>query len=419
MQALRGTQDILPRDIWKWNYVEKKIRQWCRLYRFGEIRTPMFEATELFLRGIGDTTDVVTKEMYTFNDRGGRSITLRPENTAAVVRSFLEHKAYADDNVHKVFYIGSMFRYDRPQAGRFREFHQFGVETLGSYSPAADAECIALAVDFFHSLGLKDLKLLINSIGHVECRKAYRERLIKFLEPKKDQLCDDCKERLYKNPLRVLDCKEDGCKAASEGAPQITDYLCEDCHNKFEAVKKYLTALGIPYEIDSRLVRGLDYYTNTAFEIQYAPLGAQSTICGGGRYDGLVEEIGGPATPGIGFAIGLERLILALEKQNLLPAEPKDENVFVAVMGEDAMAEGLRIEDGLRRSGVPAEIDLQNRSLKGQLKQANKQGAAYAVIIGEQELKKKMGVVRDMNNNSQENVALDDIVEYLKKQMQR
>ena len=312
-----------------------------------------------------------------------------------------------------------MFRYDRPQAGRFREFHQFGVETLGSYSPAADAECIALAVDFFHSLGLKDLKLLINSIGHVECRKAYRERLIKFLEPKKDQLCDDCKERLYKNPLRVLDCKEAGCKEASQGAPQITDYLCNDCHTKFEAVKKYLTALGIPYQIDSRLVRGLDYYTNTAFEIQYAPLGAQSTICGGGRYDGLVEEIGGPATPGIGFAIGLERLILALEKQNLLPEKPVDKNIFIAVMGEDAMAEGLRIEDELRRNGIPAEIDLQNRSLKGQLKQANKQGAVYTVIIGEQELEQKMAVVRDMNNNSQENIAFDEVAGYLKKLMQK
>lgn len=419
MQALRGTQDILPQDIWKWRYLEDKIRKLCRLYGFEEIRTPMFEATELFLRGIGDTTDVVTKEMYTFNDRGGRSITLRPENTAAVVRSFLEHKMYADGNVHKVYYIGSMFRYDRPQAGRFREFHQFGVETLGSNSPMADVECIALAINFFRDLGLKDLKLYINSIGHIECRKNYRQKLIDFLEPKKDQLCEDCKKRLYKNPLRVLDCKEEGCKAATVGAPEIVDYLCDDCAEKFEAVKKYLIALGIPYEVNPRLVRGLDYYTNTAFEIQYAPLGSQSTICGGGRYDGLVEEIGGPSTPGIGFAIGLERLVLALDMQNLFPPRPEDKSVYVAVIGNDAMVEGVKIQSALRKLDIPTEINLQDKSLKAQLKHAGKMGDNIVVIIGDDELASGSAIVRNMDTQSQEPVEFAKVAEYVRNQLSK
>ena len=330
MQALRGTQDILPDNIYKWNHVESVIKELCALYGYSEIRTPMFEDTKLFLRGIGDTTDVVAKEMYTFEDRGGRSITLRPENTAAVVRSYLEHKLYGDQQVHKLFYIGSMFRYDRPQAGRYREFHQFGVEVLGASSPAADAEVINLAYTLFKTLGLKELELHINSIGDYKCRPIYRQTLIEFFEEKEDQLCDDCQARLHKNPLRILDCKEDSCRRASAGAPKITDYLCDECEKKFEAVKRYLAALEIPFSVDSRLVRGLDYYTNTAFEIQYPPLGAQSAICGGGRYDGLVEDVGGPSTPGIGFAVGLERLLLALEMQKLIPEPANRKNVFIS-----------------------------------------------------------------------------------------
>ena len=330
MQALKGTHDILPEEVYKWDYMEGVIRDVCARYGYKEIRTPIIEATELFQRGIGDTTDVVTKEMYTFTDRGNRSVTLRPENTASAVRAYLEHKMYGDQQVHKMFYIGSMFRYDRPQAGRYREFHQFGLEVLGASSPLADAEVIAMACEIFHRLGLKDLDLHLNSIGDKNCRPAYRQKLIEFFEGKKDQLCDDCRERLYKNPLRILDCKEEGCKKASIGAPEITDYLCDDCHKKFEAVKHYLDGLGISYTVDPRLVRGLDYYTNTAFEIQYPPLGAQSAVCGGGRYDGLVEEIGGPSTPGIGFAIGLERLLLALEMQNLIPAPKAQKRVYIA-----------------------------------------------------------------------------------------
>ncbi len=413
MQALRGTQDILPQDAYKWNYMEKNIRDLCARYGYGEIRTPMFEATELFQRGIGDTTDVVTKEMYTFTDRGGRSITLRPENTASAVRAYLEHKLYGDQQVHKFFYIGSMFRYDRPQAGRYREFHQFGVEVMGADSPAADAEVISLAYTLFQNLGLKDLVLHINSIGCNHCRPLYRQKLIDYFKAEKDTLCDDCQERLEKNPLRVLDCKEDGPKDLVKNAPNITDYLCEDCQAKFDAVKQYLTALGISYEVDPRLVRGLDYYTNTAFEIQYTPLGAQSAICGGGRYDGLVEEVGGPHTPSVGFAVGLERLLLALEMQNLIPEPAKPKHVYIAALGQDAIAEGMKIQQELRAKGIRADMDLQGRSLKGQMKQAGKSGADYTVIIGSDELTKGAAAVKSMAEGTQAEISLSDVSSYI------
>lgn len=413
MQALRGTQDILPEDAYKWNYMESVIRQLCGSYGYGEIRTPMFEATELFQRGIGDTTDVVTKEMYTFTDRGGRSITLRPENTASAVRAYLEHKLYGDQQVHKLFYIGSMFRYDRPQAGRYREFHQFGVEVLGADSPAADAEAISLAYNLFQKLGLKDLVLHVNSIGCSKCRPVYRQKLIEYFHEREESLCDVCKERLEKNPLRVLDCKEEGCREASKDAPKITDYLCEECQAKFEALQKYLTALGISYELDPQLVRGLDYYTNTAFEIQYTPLGAQSAICGGGRYDGLVEEIGGPHTPSVGFAVGLERLLLALEMQNLIPAPVKPRHVYIAALGDNAVAEGLKIQQQLRAEGVRADMDLQGRSLKGQMKQAGRSGADYTVIIGDNELAAGAAEVKSMAEGSQEKISFEMIPKYI------
>ena len=413
MQALRGTQDILPDNIYKWNHVESVIKELCALYGYSEIRTPMFEDTKLFLRGIGDTTDVVAKEMYTFEDRGGRSITLRPENTAAVVRSYLEHKLYGDQQVHKLFYIGSMFRYDRPQAGRYREFHQFGVEVLGASSPAADAEVINLAYTLFKTLGLKELELHINSIGDYKCRPIYRQKLIEFFEEKEDQLCDDCQARLHKNPLRILDCKEDSCRRASAGAPKITDYHCDECEKKFEAVKRYLAALEIPYSVDSRLVRGLDYYTNTAFEIQYPPLGAQSAICGGGRYDGLVEDVGGPSIPGIGFAVGLERLWLALEIQNLIPEPANRKKVYIVTLGEDAIVEGIKIQQHLRDKGVIAEIDLQDRSIKGQMKQAGKNNAEYTVIIGANEMEKKEAAVKNMENGKQQDIPFLKVSDFI------
>lgn len=413
MQALRGTQDILPKDVYKWNYVENKIRNLCGRYGYGEIRTPMFEATELFQRGIGDTTDVVTKEMYTFTDRGGRSITLRPENTASAVRAYLEHKLYGDQQVHKLFYIGSMFRYDRPQAGRYREFHQFGVEILGADSAAADAEAISLAYTLFKELGLKDLVLHINSIGCPKCRPVYRQKLIDYLKGREEELCDDCRERMEKNPLRVLDCKEEGCRRAADQAPKITDYLCGECREKFEALQTYLTALGIPYEMDPRLVRGLDYYTNTAFEIQYTPLGAQSAICGGGRYDGLVEEIGGPHTPSVGFAVGLERLLLALEMQDLIPQPAASKSVYIAALGTDACAEGMKIQQALRAAGIRTDMDLQGKSLKGQMKQAGKTGADYAVIIGSNEMDAGEAAVKAMESGIQENIPFEKVAEYI------
>lgn len=413
MQALRGTQDILPQDAYKWNYMEKTIRDLCGRYGYGELRTPMFEATELFQRGIGDTTDVVTKEMYTFTDRGGRSITLRPENTASAVRAYLEHKLYGDGAVQKFFYIGSMFRYDRPQAGRFREFHQFGVEVMGADSPAADAEVISLAYNLFKKLGLKDLVLHVNSIGCGKCRPAYREKLISYLKASGEDLCHDCRERLEKNPLRVLDCKEDSKKQVVIDAPNITDYLCDECQEKFDALKTYLTALGIPYEIDPRLVRGLDYYTNTAFEIQYTPLGAQSAICGGGRYDGLVEEIGGPHTPSVGFAVGLERLLLALEMQKLIPAPEKGKRVYLVALGEEAAAVGMKIQQALRLSGIVCDMDLQGKSLKGQMKQAGKLGADYTVIIGGDELAAGKAAVKAMAEGTQEMVSFDEVAGYI------
>ena len=416
MQALKGTHDILPEEVYKWDYMEGVIRDVCARYGYKEIRTPIIEATELFQRGIGDTTDVVTKEMYTFTDRGNRSVTLRPENTASAVRAYLEHKMYGDQQVHKMFYIGSMFRYDRPQAGRYREFHQFGLEVLGASSPLADAEVIAMACEIFHKLGLRDLDLHLNSIGDKNCRPAYRQKLIEFFEGKKDQLCDDCRERLYKNPLRILDCKEEGCKKASVGAPEITDYLCDDCHAKFEAVKHYLDGLGISYTVDPRLVRGLDYYTNTAFEIQYSPLGAQSAVCGGGRYDGLVEEIGGPSTPGIGFAIGLERLLLALEMQNLIPAPKSQKRVYIAALGEDAVAEGFKIQEELRGLGVLTDMDLQGRSLKGQMKQAGKLDSQFTVIIGSNELEKGAAAVKNMADGTQEDIPFAEVAGYISKE---
>lgn len=413
LQALRGTQDILPNDIYKWSYMENIIRDLCALYGYGEIRTPIFEETKLFLRGIGDTTDVVTKEMYTFEDRGGRSITLRPENTASAVRAFLEHKLYGDQGVHKLFYIGSMFRYDRPQAGRYREFHQFGVEILGASSPLADVEVIVLAYRLFQKLGLQNLELRINSIGDKNCRNAYKKELISYYESQKDMLCEDCKQRLYKNPLRLLDCKEDNCKLLAKNAPVITNYLCEECHNKFEKVKSGLTTLHISYVVDPGLVRGLDYYTNTAFEIQYPPLGAQSAICGGGRYDKLVEEMGGPDVPGIGFAVGLERLLLALEGQNLIPNCPQKSSVYIVALGEKAEIEGLKIQGELREKGVMTYMDLQEKSLKGQMKQAGKAQSIYAVIIGENEIEQGKATVKHMQTREQNEISFSQVADYI------
>lgn len=415
----RGTKDILPDASGQWRYVENMVRKICDLHGYREIRTPIFEHTELFLRGIGETTDIVEKEMYTFTDQGKRSLTLRPENTAAAVRAFLEHKLYADTVLNKLFYIGPMFRYDRPQAGRYRQFHQFGVEALGLANPAVDAEIILLAISFFQALGLETLKLQLNSVGCPQCRPIYREKLQAYLKGKLDELCPDCKNRYDRNPMRILDCKNERCQTASKGAPEMVECLCEDCLGHFEKVKMFLRAAKVEFTLNPRLVRGLDYYTKTAFEIQYAPLGAQSAICGGGRYDGLVEECGGPSMPGIGFAIGLERVLLALEKQNLLQEEKRQLDVYVVALGETAQPVAFEMLCALRKSGFTSDMDFAGRSLKAQMKQANKSGAAHVALIGEDEVRGECVLLKEMANGMQEKIAQKDLVEKLKTEVEK
>lgn len=413
--APRGTKDILPGAVNGWRYVESVLRDVCREFNYQEIRTPIFEHTELFQRGIGDGTDVVDKEMYTFNDRSGRSITLRPENTAAVVRSFVENKLYAEPMPLKVFYIGPMFRYDRPQAGRMRQFHQFGVEAMGSPSPVVDAETILLAITVLKRLGLKDLKLKINSVGCPKCRPQHRTLLQDYFRPHLKELCEDCQSRFDRSPLRILDCKVDHDKPFMAGAPKITDSLCEECHDHFEMVKKLLDEAGVDYEVDSTLVRGLDYYTKTAYEVQYSPLGAQSAVGGGGRYDGLVEELGGPSTPGVGFAMGLERIILALEKQGLLKSEKEAIDVFAVVPDEGGTADAFKAVMTLREAGYSCDMNQIGRSMKAQMKQADRNGARFALIFGEEERSRGAVTVRNMADSSQEEIKRSEIVSYMKK----
>lgn len=406
----RGTNDFLPEDTCKWQYVENLLREICHEFGYEEIRTPIFEETELFLRGVGDTTDIVQKEMYTFEDAGGRSVTLRPENTASAVRAYVENKMASRAQPTKLFYIGPMFRYERPQAGRFRQFHQFGVECFGAASPAADAEIITLAWEFYHRLGLQNLELNLNSVGCPECRPAYRKALQDFLRPNLDKLCDSCRERFDKNPLRILDCKNPECQQYLVGAPTTLDALCDDCREHFNAVKKYLDAVGIPYKINERLVRGLDYYTNTAFEILLSDIGAQSAVCGGGRYNRLVEEIGGKPTPGVGFALGMERVFNALASQGIeLPAGRKVD-VFVAALDAEAGEESFRLTTELRRQGLAAAQDVMGRSLKAQFKYADKFAAAYTLIVGGDELARGAVQLRDMAAGEQQEVAIADIV---------
>lgn len=415
----RGTKDILPDTSGQWHYVEETVRRICDLYGYKEIRTPIFEHTELFLRGIGETTDIVEKEMYTFTDRGKRSLTLRPENTAAAVRAFLEHKLYADTALNKLFYIGPMFRYDRPQAGRYRQFHQFGVEALGLANPAIDAEIILLAISFFQSLGLEELHLQVNSVGCPKCRPIYREKLQAFLKDRLDSLCPDCKSRYDRNPMRILDCKNERCQSASNGAPEMADCLCKDCAAHFDQLKTLLRAAKLEFTLNPRLVRGLDYYTKTAFEIQYAPLGAQSAVCGGGRYDGLVEECGGPSMPGIGFAIGLERVLLALEKQGLLKEDKKQMDVYIVALGETAQIAAFEMLCNLRQAGFKSDMDFAGRSLKAQMKQANKSGASYVAIVGEDEVKEDCVVLKNMADSAQVKIAQKDLVSNLKTEVEK
>ena len=381
--APKGTQDVLPSQSYKWQYVENIIRDTCRLYGFSEIRTPVFEHTEVFVRGVGDTTDVVTKEMYTFEDKGGRSVTLRPEGTAGIVRSFIENGIFNDPLPAKLFYLINCFRYEKPQKGRLRQFSQFGVELFGAVSPQTDAHVISLPYTVFNKLGIDGIKLHINSIGCKECRGKYREALIEYFEDKKESLCPTCNERLYKNPMRILDCKSDICKDIAKDAPKITDYLCGDCESHFESVKSLLDNMGIDYTVDPTIVRGLDYYNRTVFEFISDNIGAQGTVCGGGRYDGMTEQLGGADYAGIGFAMGLERIMLLLENADIEKPTP---DIYLAPMGERAARECARLAMALTNDGVAVEYDLMSRSLKAQMKFANKINAKTVAVIGDSEL---------------------------------
>lgn len=411
----KGTHDILPGEIEKWHYVEEQIRSICDIYNFSEIRTPIFEHTELFKRGVGDTTDVVQKEMYTFLDKGNRSVTLRPEATASTVRAFLERKIYAQVQPTKVYYMGPMFRYERPQAGRFRQFHQFGVEIFGAAGAEADAEVISVAINLYKKLGLAELEVHLNSVGCPKCRPAHKEKLQNFFKPKLDKLCDNCQNRFEKNPLRILDCKNPQCNTESIGVATTIESLCDECANHFADLKLFLDNLNIKYIIDDKLVRGLDYYTKTAFEIHAPEIGAQSAVCGGGRYDELIAQCGGPAMPGVGFALGMERVFAALSAKGIeLPAKTRVD-VFIAIVDEKAKPTAFELLYQLRERGVSADKDSINRSLKAQMKYADKLSAKHVVLIGEDELTHKYFTVKHMDDGSQEKVATDDILAYFSK----
>ena len=408
IQKIKGTMDILPEETPLWRHIEKVMREEAEKYGYGEIRTPTFENTELFVRGVGDTTDVVQKEMYTFADRDeGRSISLRPEGTASVVRALIENGKCSDPMPLKYYYIMSCFRHEKPQAGRSREFFQFGTEMFGSESPAADATAIALAHSVLKRLGLKNVTLHLNSIGCKECRPAYRQSLIDYYNSHIDTLCDTCKTRLDKNPLRLLDCKNPDCHALAAGAPKTVDHLCENCESNFEMLKSALDAMNINYVVDSSIVRGLDYYTGTVFEFIAEGIGAQSTVCGGGRYDGLVSSLGGPELPGIGFGMGITRLILAMRELGLDNIESEKPLIYIAALGQRAMIKGLEITERLRREGRFAECDVVGRSLKAQMKYANKKGARYTLIIGDSEVDAGVAQLRDMESGEQSEVNLD------------
>jgi histidyl-tRNA synthetase len=415
IKAPRGTKDISIKESYKWQYVEQKVRDLTALYHYREIRTPIFEHTELFARGVGDTTDVVQKEMYTFEDKGGRSITLRPEGTAGAVRSFIESGIAGGPQPTKMYYLSApVFRYENPQAGRLREHHQFGVEVFGAKDASIDAEVISLALNLLQELGVHNLSLNINSIGCKHCRPAYNQALKAYYTARKDQLCDTCLERLERNPLRLLDCKEQKCAQLAAEAPKMVEYLCPECEAHFQALQSYLQQLGIDFAINPKIVRGLDYYTKTVFEIISSEIGAQGTVCGGGRYDGLVGQLGGPEMPGIGFGMGIERLLMVMESAGVVIPEPRPLQVFLCTMGQAAREKAFQLIGQLRRAGISADMDHAARSMKAQFKYADKLGAKYTLSIGDNELETGKANLKNMEDGCQVEVSLDEVSNWMR-----
>ena len=414
----KGTRDVLPSEAYKWHFVENNARRIAALYGLREIRTPVFEHTELFLRGVGDTTDIVNKEMYTFLDKGNRSITLKPEGTAGVVRSFIENGLASGVLPLKMYYITPVFRYERPQAGRLREHHQFGVEIFGGKGAETDAEVILLARDYIAALGAEGVELNLNSIGCKHCRPKFNEALKEYLRPHLSEMCDTCRARFDKNPLRILDCKEEACSAINEGAPKTVDFLCDECREHFEKLKSILDACGVKYRLNPKLVRGLDYYSKTVFEFVSTNIGSQGTVLGGGRYDTLIENLGGPSVPAVGFGSGIERMLLLLENTGKTVPEEDPVGVYVAGLDEEGRKAAFALADALRRAGVSAEIDHAARSVKAQFKYAGKIGARFVVVIGSNELESGEYTVKDMSDSSSENVKAEEVAAYLKEKLQ-
>lgn len=429
----KGTKDVLPSEVYKWHYVENTFRETCLRFGFREVRTPLFEYTKLFKRGVGETTDIVNKEMYSvvtgvdlrkvrhddagreafFKDLDNDGFTLKPEGTAPVVRSFVENKIFADAQPSKMYYITPCFRHERPQAGRLRQFHQFGIEVFGSHEATADAEVIALADSFLREVGITGTSLEINSVGCPKCRPVYHEALKEYLKARLDKLCSTCDDRYHKNPMRILDCKVPSCQEVLVDPPLMIDYLCEECQEHFEKLKAYLTAMEVAFVVNPKIVRGLDYYTKTAFEFVSGDVGAQSTLCGGGRYDGLVEQIDGPATPGVGFGLGIERLLLALENTGKEFPKPPVVDIYIAAMGDDALVTGMNIVKRVRMAGLIGEIDHLKRSFKAQFKFADKLSSKYVMIIGEDEVKNKQVSVKNMETGEQSSIPFEGVDSFI------
>ena len=405
-KGIRGTQDILPRDSYKWQVIEGVMLGEARVHGFKEIRVPVFEHTELFTRSVGESSDVVQKEMYTFNDKGGRSITLRPEVTASTVRAMLEHGLYNEGLPVKTCYIATCYRYEKPQAGRYREFHQFGVEMFGTASPAADAEIISLAKSVFDRLGVTGISLEINSIGCPKCRGKYYEALKQYFKEHVDELCPTCRERLERNPMRILDCKSPVCSEIAKNAPVVLDYICEECSEHFDGVKRYLDSVGIEYKVNPKIVRGLDYYTKTVFEFVCGEIGAQSTVCGGGRYDGLVAEIGGQDMPSLGFGMGMERLLLTMENQGIKIEDERGCDIYIAAIGTAGQLEAFNLVRQIRQASLIAESDVVGRSLKAQMKYADKIGAKFSMVLGDDEIKNGSAKIKNMKTGEQTEISL-------------